>query len=158
MGTYAWNILFSKILPAKSRARHRRPAAQAAPSQAVHRNLATGPNNAPPTLQIFEIILSIPSIPQWILHGHKCLEYTDTCINSLIYFAIYSIIRLKLVTDNLFFSSRFVCCIERPWTVNHMLNLHAFTINKLWPTHNHFRTLPCKFPGFLQDQHTLTKL
>ena len=43
MGTYAWNILYSKILPAKSRARHRRPATKALPSQAVHRNLATGP-------------------------------------------------------------------------------------------------------------------
>ena len=43
MGTYAWNILYSKILPAKSGARRRRPAAQAAPSQAVHWNLATGP-------------------------------------------------------------------------------------------------------------------
>ena len=34
---------YSKILPAKSRARRRRPATQAASSQAVHRNLATGP-------------------------------------------------------------------------------------------------------------------
>ena len=44
MGTYAWNILYSKILPAKSRDSPRRPATQATPSQAVHRNLATGPN------------------------------------------------------------------------------------------------------------------
>ena len=45
MGTYVWNILlFQDFIPAKSRARRRRPAAQAAPSQAVHRNLATGPN------------------------------------------------------------------------------------------------------------------
>ena len=44
MGTYAWNILYSKILPPKSRTRRRRPATQAGPSQAVHRNLATGPN------------------------------------------------------------------------------------------------------------------
>ena len=43
MGTYVWNILYSKILPTKSRAQRRRPAAQAAPSQAVHWNLATGP-------------------------------------------------------------------------------------------------------------------
>ena len=28
MGTYSWNILYSKILPAKSRTRRRRPAAQ----------------------------------------------------------------------------------------------------------------------------------
>ena len=32
-------------LPAKSCARRRQLAAQAAPSQAVHRNLATGPKN-----------------------------------------------------------------------------------------------------------------
>ena len=43
MGTNPWNILDSKTLPAKSCAGHRRPAAQALPSQAVHRNLATGP-------------------------------------------------------------------------------------------------------------------
>ena len=42
MGTYAWKTLYSKILPANSRARRSRPAAQAAPSQAVHKNLATG--------------------------------------------------------------------------------------------------------------------
>ena len=35
-----WNILYSKISPAKSRARRRRPAAQAAHSQAVHRQRA----------------------------------------------------------------------------------------------------------------------
>ena len=34
--------LFEDLL-AKSRAQRRRPAAQAAPSQAEHRNLATGP-------------------------------------------------------------------------------------------------------------------
>ena len=44
MGNYAWNILYSVILPAKSCARCCRPAAQTSPSQAVHRNLATGPN------------------------------------------------------------------------------------------------------------------
>ena len=41
--SYAWNILYSKILPAKSRARRRPLAAQAAPNQAVHRNLAMVP-------------------------------------------------------------------------------------------------------------------
>ena len=44
MGTYAWNILYSKILPPKFRTRRRRPATQAGHSQAVHRNLATGTN------------------------------------------------------------------------------------------------------------------
>ena len=43
MGTYAWNTLYSKILPRKSRAQRRRPATQSPSSQAVHRNLATGP-------------------------------------------------------------------------------------------------------------------
>ena len=43
MGTYAWNTLYSKNLPAKSRTRRRRRAAQGSPSQPVHRNLATGP-------------------------------------------------------------------------------------------------------------------
>ena len=43
MGTYAWNILYSKILRTESRAWCSRPATQVAPSQAVHRNLATGP-------------------------------------------------------------------------------------------------------------------
>ena len=42
MGTYAWNIIYSKIFPAKSCARRHWPVAQAAPSQVVHRNLATG--------------------------------------------------------------------------------------------------------------------
>ena len=32
-----------RFMPAKSRTRRRQPAAQAAPSQAVHRNLATDP-------------------------------------------------------------------------------------------------------------------
>ena len=39
MGTYAWNILYSKILPEKYRSQRRRLAAQAVPIQAVHRNL-----------------------------------------------------------------------------------------------------------------------
>ena len=43
MGTYAWNVLYSKIMTAKSRVMALRPAAQAAPSQAVQRNLATSP-------------------------------------------------------------------------------------------------------------------
>ena len=41
MGTYAWNTFYSKILPAKSCTRRRRPATQGPPSQAVDRNLAT---------------------------------------------------------------------------------------------------------------------
>ena len=43
MGTYRWNTLYSKILPAKSCTWRRRLAAQGPPSQAVHQNLATGP-------------------------------------------------------------------------------------------------------------------
>ena len=45
MGSFAWNTLYSKILPAKSRSRRRRPAAQNPPSQALHWNLATGPKS-----------------------------------------------------------------------------------------------------------------
>ena len=52
MGTYAWNTLYFKILPAKSRGRRRLPAAQSPLSQAVHRNLATGPNKGiPPSIR-----------------------------------------------------------------------------------------------------------
>ena len=43
MGTYAGNTLFSKIWPAKSRARRHRPATKGLPSHAIHQNLATGP-------------------------------------------------------------------------------------------------------------------
>ena len=43
MGTYAWNIFYSKILPAKSHARCCRPAAAGPPSQTNHWNVATGP-------------------------------------------------------------------------------------------------------------------
>ena len=44
MGTYAWNILYPKILTAKSSDRRPARPAQARPSQAEHQNLATGPN------------------------------------------------------------------------------------------------------------------
>ena len=67
MGTYAWNLLYSKIFPAKSRARRRRPAAQAAPSQAVHRNLATGPYRSSMYLWYFkEALNNIVKFSFWL--------------------------------------------------------------------------------------------
>ena len=52
--TFAWNTLYSEILPAKSGARRRQPATHCPPSQAVHWNLAMAPKDwyiPPKTLQ-----------------------------------------------------------------------------------------------------------
>ena len=84
MGTYAWNILYSKILPSKSQARRRRPTDQAAPSQVVHRNLATGPIKYN-LIAVFEwccvlqwmcvyVRTSTSYLKWWLCHSSICYE------------------------------------------------------------------------------------
>ena len=78
MGTYAWKILCSKILPAKSRARRRRPSAAGLPSQAEHRNLARGPRYSQRSYREVTLGCSSSRVLPGMSHSRSVMKILDT--------------------------------------------------------------------------------
>ena len=105
MATYPWNILYSKILPAKSCAWCRRPATQAAPSQTVHWNLATGPKlhhilDFYIIFWTFKYIKITPTHAYYKLSGNSDLHYSNARIQSKLNKTDHSLKYCKIVFKN----------------------------------------------------------